>query len=324
MTSARPKQLLERALRRRSVRLALPAAVAALVTGTVVGVAIADNDAQQPAHTAAPAKPLQVRIDPADSPYLAARVGTISRSAKRVTLHEKPEVKDHKWLTAPLNLWPAPKEQGKPLTVLAEGGQVAVTGARKAGFAQILRGGQVRWVNADYLADEKPKPPKKVVAEPAPAEEDSSSSASAESSPEPEAESSSDSSSESRSGDGSPASGGACASGSSMESGIVSRAVALHRAVCAAFPQISEYGGYRGDGEHSDGHAIDVMVYSDFGTGQAVAEWLRSNAAALGIDDIIWAQKIWTNQRSSEGWRGMEDRGSATANHYDHVHVRVF
>jgi hypothetical protein len=109
-----------------------------------------------------------------------------------------------------------------------------------------------------------------------------------------------------------------------MESGIVSRAVALHRAVCAAFPQISEYGGYRGDGEHSDGHAIDVMVYSDFGTGQAVAEWLRSNAAALGIDDIIWAQKIWTNQRSSEGWRGMEDRGSATANHYDHVHVRVF
>jgi hypothetical protein len=25
--------------------------------------------------------------------------------------------------------------------------------------------------------------------------------------------------------------------------------------------------------------------------------------------------------RASEGWRYMEDRGSTTANHYDHVHV---
>jgi hypothetical protein len=109
-----------------------------------------------------------------------------------------------------------------------------------------------------------------------------------------------------------------------MESGIVPQAVALHRAVCAHFPQISEYGGYRGDGEHSDGHAIDVMVYGDSGTGQAVADWLRANAGTLHIDDIIWAQHIWTTQRSSEGWRSMPDRGSVTANHYDHVHVRVF
>jgi hypothetical protein len=109
-----------------------------------------------------------------------------------------------------------------------------------------------------------------------------------------------------------------------MESGIVPQAVALHRALCAAFPQISEYGGYRGDGEHSDGHAIDVMVYGDSGTGQAVADWLRAHAGTLHVDDIIWAQHIWTTQRSSEGWRSMPDRGSATANHYDHVHVRVF
>jgi hypothetical protein len=109
-----------------------------------------------------------------------------------------------------------------------------------------------------------------------------------------------------------------------MESGIVSRAVTLHRSVCAHFPQVKEYGGYRGDGEHSDGHAIDIMVYSDSGTGQAVADWLRANASSLHIDDIIWAQHIWTTQRSSEGWRSMPDRGSTTANHYDHVHVRVF
>jgi hypothetical protein len=305
--------MLQNILHRRVVRVAVPAALATVVAGAAAGVAIADNGAEQPVAAAPRVKPLKVVIDPADSPYLAARVGTFSRSARRVTLQEKPKITDHKWLTAPLNLWPEPKERGKPLTVLAEGGQVAVTGARKAGFAQILRGGQIRWVNADYLANEKPKPPKRVTPSPAPAESDSSSSAS-----------SSDSSSGSETQDSSPVSGGACASGSSIESGIVSQAVALHRAVCAQFPQITEYGGYRGDGEHSDGHAIDIMVYSDFGTGQAVADWLRANAGTLRIDDIIWAQNIWTTQRSGEGWRSMPDRGSATANHYDHVHVRVF
>jgi hypothetical protein len=109
-----------------------------------------------------------------------------------------------------------------------------------------------------------------------------------------------------------------------MESGIVPAAVALHRAVCAHFPQVHEYGGYRPDGEHADGHAIDIMVYSDSGTGQAVADWVRAHAAALHVDDVIWAQHIWTTQRASEGWRPMPDRGSPTANHYDHVHVRVF
>ena len=61
-----------------------------------------------------------------------------------MTLETKPAVKDHKFRTANLNLWPAPKESGKPLKVLEEGGKVAVTGVEKAGFAQILYAGQVR------------------------------------------------------------------------------------------------------------------------------------------------------------------------------------
>ena len=32
-------------------------------------------------------------------------------------------------------------------------------------------------------------------------------------------------------------------------------------------------------------------------------------------------QHIWSVERAGEGWRGMSDRGSTTANHYDHVHV---
>jgi hypothetical protein len=39
---------------------------------------------------------------------------------------------------------------------------------------------------------------------------------------------------------------------------------------------------------------------------------------------VIWSQQIWTVDRGSEGWRYMEDRGSTTANHYDHVHVTVY
>ena len=36
------------------------------------------------------------------------------------------------------------------------------------------------------------------------------------------------------------------------------------------------------------------------------------------------AQRIWTPVRAAEGWRTFPSRGSATANHYDHVHVSVY
>ena len=58
--------------------------------------------------------------------------------------------------------------------------------------------------------------------------------------------------------------------------------------------------------------------------GSQIAAYVRANYKALGVSEVIWAQKIWTVQRSSEGWRPMSDRGSPTANHYDHVHVTVY
>jgi uncharacterized protein YabE (DUF348 family) len=116
-----------------------------------------------------------------------------------------------------------------------------------------------------------------------------------------------------------------CSSGSSVEEGLTANAIAVHRAVCAEFPQVSSYGGlYPGDdGEHAVGRALDIMV-SNSTTGDAIAEYARANAGALGVSEVIWAQHIWTVQRSSEGWRWMEDMGSVTANHYDHVHVTVY
>jgi hypothetical protein len=111
-----------------------------------------------------------------------------------------------------------------------------------------------------------------------------------------------------------------CASGSGVEGGLGANAIAAHRAICARFPQVSSFGGYRpGSSNHSSGRALDVMVSG--AAGQQIANWARANAGALGITEVIYAQRIWTTQRAGDGWRGMSDRGSATANHYDHVHL---
>jgi len=111
-----------------------------------------------------------------------------------------------------------------------------------------------------------------------------------------------------------------CASGSGVEGGLGANAIAAHRAICARFPQVTSFGGYRpGSSNHSSGRALDVMVSGS--AGQEIANWARANAGALGITEVIYAQRIWTTQRAGDGWRGMSDRGSATANHYDHVHL---
>jgi len=82
---------------------------------------------------------------------------------------------------------------------------------------------------------------------------------------------------------------------------------------------VSSIGGYRPNaGEHSTGQAIDFMVSSS--KGDAVAAFVQANVGAYDVKYIIWKQRYWAPGRS---WRMMEDRGSVTANHYDHVHVTV-
>lgn len=277
-------------LRRRARRLVIPAVAATAISSAAVGIAVgASGPDQQPVARKAP-----MTISQADSAYLADRVSDFSRSTHRTTLEALPKPTGHQYLNAPLNVWPEPQEKGNPLDVLKTGSQVAVTGVEKSGFAQILLGRQVRWVHADYLQDTKPKPPK----------------------PEP-----------SPSAAPAPASGGIsdapCPVSSDIESGLLPDADKVYRAVCANFPQVKTYGGYRPDGEHSHGQAVDIMVYGDSGTGQQIADWLQAHASELNLYDIIWQQHIWTPVRASEGWRLMPDRGSPTANHMDHVHVAV-
>ena len=108
----------------------------------------------------------------------------------------------------------------------------------------------------------------------------------------------------------------------SIASELTSKTRKAMYAVCAEFPSIKTYGGARrSDGYHGSGRAVDIMVSGDFGW--EVANWTRANASRLGITEVIYAQRIWTTQRSSEGWRWMSDRGSVSANHYDHVHISV-
>ena len=106
-----------------------------------------------------------------------------------------------------------------------------------------------------------------------------------------------------------------------VEAGLQPGAIRVHRAVCNAFPQVARYGGL-GAGEHANGKAIDIMV-SDPTLGYEIADFLKAHAAELGLFDVIYRQHIWTPVRAGEGWRQMPDRGSLTANHYDHVHVSV-
>jgi hypothetical protein len=291
------------------VRFAKPAAAAIVVTACVVAVTIGDRGAAGPvqaadavagtATTAASATVRPVAPTPHTSVVRADRAQRLSRSARRVVLVPKPKVTGRKFMTASLNLWPAPREHGKPLAVLKKGGKVAVTGERRSSFAEILYAGQVRWVKQAYLADRMPEP---AVAAPA-----------ASKAPSPTA---------APTGSSAGISTAPCPDGSGTESGLTSGAVTLFRSVCNAFPALSSYGGYDAHGEHSSGKAIDFMV-SDPSLGQAVADWARAHASELNLYDVIWSQRIWTPVRAGEGWRAMPDRGSATANHYDHVHIAV-
>jgi endonuclease/exonuclease/phosphatase family metal-dependent hydrolase len=90
--------------------------------------------------------------------------------------------------------------------------------------------------------------------------------------------------------------------------------------------RITSVGGHRATATDMNGHpaglAADLMTASK-AQGDALAAYAKHNAAALGVDYIIWWQRIWSAARAGEGWRQMEDRGSTTANHRDHVHINV-
>ncbi|WP_166352467.1 SH3 domain-containing protein [Phytoactinopolyspora limicola] len=204
---------------------------------------------------------------------------------------EEPTAVGQMFTVSELNVRSGPARHTTVVAVLAAGTEVEITGNTDGDWVQILHGGGTSWVNGDYLSETEPS------------EEDE----------DDEAEDTPD--------DG--ISYPECSHGTSIESGLTQDAIRVYRAVCARYPDVSSYGGYRsGGGAHSQGRAVDIMVRGSLG--DSIAEWVRANHRELGVSEVIWAQRIWTVQRSSEGWRWMSDRGSDTANHYDHVHVTVY
>ncbi|GAA0036823.1 ligand-binding protein SH3 [Brevibacterium metallidurans] len=110
-----------------------------------------------------------------------------------------------------------------------------------------------------------------------------------------------------------------CKVSSSIESTLLPNAVNGYRAVCAKFPEVKTYGGRRsgsGTSDHYTGEAVDIMIAGS--TGDRISEYLIKNAKALNVKYVIFEQRIWMPGR---GWKSMEDRGSATQNHMDHVHA---
>ncbi|MEE2034653.1 peptidoglycan DD-metalloendopeptidase family protein, partial [Rhodococcus chondri] len=93
--------------------------------------------------------------------------------------------------------------------------------------------------------------------------------------------------------------------------------------------RIAGLGGWRADGgyatDHTEGRAVDAMI-PDYRSGDGVAlgdeitDYVLANADALGVEYVIWRQTYYPVGGAPSL---MEDRGSETENHYDHVHVSV-
>jgi uncharacterized protein YgiM (DUF1202 family) len=260
---------------------------------------------QNPRRTATPtptAKPSPTRKATAKPKAKAKAKVTAKPTAKpKVKAVAKPtpkpaptpplKVVDTKYVTASLNVRTGPSFESDVVDVVSTGDKVSVTRAIHNGFRFISYNDRGRWISNKYLSDKKPAVQS--------------------------------------SGGGTTSSGGgisssSCSKSSSIESGLVPNAIKVYRAICARYPQVSSFGGRRSSGGfHGTGQAVDVMI-SNSSVGWDIANWTRANAGKLGVSEVIYSQKIWTVERSSEGWRPMSDRGSASANHYDHVHVSVY
>ncbi|MBU8819279.1 hypothetical protein KL864_25630 [Mycolicibacterium goodii] len=118
---------------------------------------------------------------------------------------------------------------------------------------------------------------------------------------------------------------GALGPGKASEKGLQRYTILMNRAISAAFPEVAEIGGVRDDSLHwhPDGLALDVMIPNPtspqgIALGNRVVDFLLQNKEKLHVDHVIWRQHIYGADGSV---RKMEDRGSLTQNHFDHVHA---
>lgn len=86
--------------------------------------------------------------------------------------------------------------------------------------------------------------------------------------------------------------------------GLVPNARALAAYIISTYPGVQSIGGVRSDPlpDHPSGHAIDIMIGSDMGLGDAINADVEGKAARFGVSYTLWR----------------------VADHFNHVHVTVF
>ncbi|MEZ2123003.1 peptidoglycan DD-metalloendopeptidase family protein [Corynebacterium sp. CCM 9203] len=112
------------------------------------------------------------------------------------------------------------------------------------------------------------------------------------------------------------------------EQGLRRDTIRLQRMIAQKFPQITDIGGWRASDpypDHPDGRALDVMIPAyttaqGIQLGDSIKDWVYINRQALGVEYVLWRQTSYTGDGVA---KPMEDRGSSTANHMDHVHITV-
>jgi hypothetical protein len=96
---------------------------------------------------------------------------------------------------------------------------------------------------------------------------------------------------------------------------------AAANAVMSNVSGVTSIGGTRASatdpGGHPSGLAADYMCGS--AAGDAVVAYHVAHWDELGVDYLIWKQRMLSSPGGA--WKAMENRGSPTANHMDHVHV---
>jgi len=85
--------------------------------------------------------------------------------------------------------------------------------------------------------------------------------------------------------------------------GLVPNARVLAAYILATYPGVQSIGGVRADAlpDHPSGHAIDIMIGSDMGLGDAINADVQSQSGRFGVAYTMWR----------------------VANHFNHVHVTV-
>jgi uncharacterized protein YraI len=197
-----------------------------------------------------------------------------------------PAIVGQLWVTTDVNIRSGPSADHDRIGSLQAGARAGISGVTKSGWTQVVTDGRAGWVMSTYLSKTKPKPQPKTASL--------------------------------------GVSDASCSISSGIESHLTSNARSVYRAVCAAFGgSVSSFGGYRAgdDGDHGSGRAVDIMVSGD--PGWDIARYVQTHSGELDVTYVIYEQQIWLAGNPVSQWKPMEDRGSRTANHYDHVHVSV-